>query len=260
MTYTPTERGEVERQLRIETNSAIRNRAIRLKAQPYAVNELHISNAFGISDEEVTISMRMNNMDDISGYQLDFNLPNSLQYVDGSFAVSGNRKQDHVGVASIVNGTLRIVVYSPSGKPLKGDDGEIGSFRVKLVGRDDVSLKPTKTVLTATINNKVENVVSDVYSGQVIIQYPEISTNSEINFGEVPVTEECKRTFNIWNNGETPLTISRIVFNKEHFSVAEDMPLVIPNGENRSVTVIYSSTEQKPFEALMQISVNALLK
>ncbi|MCR5849266.1 MAG: InlB B-repeat-containing protein [Bacteroidaceae bacterium] len=256
VTFAPTERGAIERQLRIVSNSSTRNRAIKLKALPYAVNELHIGDASGISDEEVTISMRMNNMDDISGYQIEFQLPNSLQYVDGSFAVNDNRKQDHTGAASIVDGTLRLLAYSPSGKPLKGNDGEIGTFRVKLVGSNSVYLEPVKTVLSATINNKVENVVSDVYGGQVSIQYPAISTDGEIDFGAVSVTEECKRTFSINNYGSAPLTISRIVFNNEYLSVEEAMPLVIQSWQSSNVTVVYSSTEQTAFEAKMQIYSN----
>lgn len=165
VTFAPTERGTLERQLRIVSNSVGKSRAIRLKAQPYAVNELHIDNASGISDEEVTITMRMNNMDDISGYQVDFALPASLQFVESSFEVDSSRRLDHVGAASMVDGTLRIVAYSPTGKPMKGNDGVIGSFRVKLVGINSVTLTPIETVLTSTINNKVENVVSDVYGG-----------------------------------------------------------------------------------------------
>ena len=256
VTFAPTERGTTERQLRIVSNSSTKNRALRLKADPYAVNELHIGDASGLSDEEVTISMRMNNMDDISGYQVDFTLPSSLQFVEGSFAVDSNRKLDHVGAASMVDGTLRIVAYSPTGKPLKENDGEIGSFRVKLVGSNSVTLTPVTTVLTATINNKVENVVSDVYGGRVTIQYPRISTNESLNFGAVSLTEECKRTFNIQNNGSAPLTINRIVLNNEHLSVAEDMPLEIPSWENRNVIVTYGSMEEAAFEAVMQIYSN----
>jgi len=256
VTYAPVERGIIERQVRIVSNSATRIRAIKLKAQPYAVNELHIGNASGVSDEEVTISMRMNNMDEISGYQLDFNLPSSLQYVDGSFILNEERKQDHVGAASIVDGQLRIVVYSPSGKPLKDNDGEIGTFRVKLVGKYGVNLKPTKTVLTATINSKVENVVSDVYGGQITIQYPSISTSGDIDYGAVSVTEECKKTFAISNYGSAPLTVSRIIFNDENLSVEEEMPLVIPSWGNKNVTVLYSGMEQKAFESTMQIYNN----
>ena len=256
VTYTPIERGAIERQLRIVSNSSTRNRAIKLKAQPFAVNELHIGDASGISDEEVTIGMRMNNMDDISGYQVEFQLPSSLQYVNGSFEVNTDRKQDHVGAGTIVDGVLRIMAYSPSGKPMQGNDGEIGSFRVKLVGKNSVNLTPSKTVLTATINNVVENVVSDVYGGRVIIQYPSISTNESLNFGAVPVTEECKQAFTIRNNGYAPLTVSRIVFNNENLSVSEEMPLVIQSWQSSNVTVVYNSIEETDFEAKMQIYSN----
>ena len=256
VTFAPTERGTLERQLRIVSNSVGKSRVIRLKAQPYAVNELHIDNVSGISDEEVTITMRMKNMDDISGYQMDFALPSSLQFVEGSFEVDSNRKLDHVGAASMVDGTLRIVAYSPSGKPMKGNDGVIGSFRVKLVGTNSVTLIPVETVLTSTINNKVENVVSDVYGGWIIIQYPRISTDYEIDFGSVPVTEECSQSFYIQNNGNVPLTISRITFNNEHLTIAEQMPLVIPRWESRNVTVTYNSVKEKAFESTMQIYSN----
>ncbi len=256
VTFAPTERGTLERQLRIVSNSSTNIRAVRLKAQPYAVNELLIGDASGISDEEVTITMRMNNMDDISGYQADFTLPSSLQFVDGSFAVDADRRQDHVGVASVVDGTLRIVAYSPSGKPLLGNDGAIGSFRVKLVGKNSVRLTPVKTVLTSTINNKVENVVSDVFGGWIAIQYPSINTDGGINFGAVSVTEECKQTFTIRNWGSAPLTVSRIVFSNEHLSVAEQMPLEIPSWESRNVIVTYGSMEEAAFEAVMQIYSN----
>jgi hypothetical protein len=255
VTFAPTERGTVERQLRI-VNSAGKTRTLRLKAQPYTVNELHIDDASGISDEELTITMRMNNMDDISGYQVDFVLPSSLQFVDGSFVVDSNRKQDHVGAASVVDGTLHIVAYSPSGKPLKGNDGVIGTFRVKIVGVNSEYLTPVKTVLTATINNTVENVVSDVCGGWVTVQYPRIYSEFNIDFGAVPVTEECQRTTYIQNIGSVPLTVSRIVFNNEHLSVAEEMPLVIPNGTSRDVTVTYSSLEETDFESIMQIYSN----
>ena len=256
VTYAPIERGTIERQLRIASNSSTRNRAIKLKAQPYAVNELHIGDASGVSDKEVTINMRMNNMDDISGYQVEFLLPSSLQYVDGSFEVNTDRKQDHVGAGTIVDGALRIMAYSPSGKPLLGNDGEIGSFRVKLVGKNSVNLTPVKTILTATINDVVENVVSDVYGGGVTIQYPSISTNGTLDFGAVPITEECKKIFAISNYGSAPLTINRIVFNNENLSVVEEMPMVIQSWQSSNVTVVYNSIEETDFEAKMQIYSN----
>jgi hypothetical protein len=153
ITYQPTERGSITKSLKVECNNSSKLNTIQLKAQPFAVNELHVQPASGVSDEEVTVSLTMNNMDAISGLQLEFTLPEQLQYVDKSFTLS-SRKQDHNAVVSLNSNVLRIIAYSGNDKPFTGEDGEIGSFKVKLVGRYGETLSPTKTVLSATINNK----------------------------------------------------------------------------------------------------------
>ena len=250
ITYQPTERGSITKSLKVECNSSSKLNTIQLKAQPFAVNELHVQPVSGVSDEDVTVSMTMNNMDAISGLQLEFTLPEQLQYVDNSFALS-SRKQDHNAVVSLNGNVLRIIAYSGNDKPFTGEDGEIGSFKVKLVGRYGVTLSPTKTVLSATINNKVENVVSQVYGGEITIQSPTISCDDALDFGAVAVTETCEQTFTINNYGSAPLTINRIVFNNENLSIKESLPIVIPASSSSNVTVVYSSEEQKAFEAKM---------
>ena len=255
ITYKPVARGSISKSLKVVCNNVSKLNTIALKAQPFAVNELHIQDVAGISDEEVAVSMTMNNMDAISGYQVEFTLPEQLEYVDGSFALS-SRKQDHVSAVSLNGNVLRIVVYSGSDKPLTGSDGEIGSFKVKLVGRNGVELTPTKAVLSATINKMVENVISAVYGGQISINSPQISTDDELDFGAVPVTETCEKQFTISNYGSAPLTVSRIVFNNENLSVKESLPLTIPEGASQGITVVYGSTEQKAFTATMQIYSN----
>ena len=255
ITYAPVERGNIERSLKVNSNSVSRQNTIKLKAQPFAVNELHIQPAAGISDEEVTVSMTMNNMDDIIGYQVEFTLPEQLEYVKNSFALS-DRKQDHAPVVSINGNVLTIIVYSNNNYPLTGDDGEIGSFRVKLVGRNGVTLTPSKTVLSATIDNSVENVASAVYGGMITISSPRIYTSNTLKFGAVSVTENAEKTLIVRNQGNAPLTISRVVFGTDGFSIKEELPTVIAQGGNKSLTVVCSSLEQKPFETKMYIYSN----
>ena len=255
VTYAPVERGALVRTMKVVCNSTSKLNTIQLKAQPFAVNELHMQPAAGNSDEEVTLGMTMNNMDDISGYQVEFQLPSALEYVDGSFTLS-NRKQDHTSIVSMTGGVLRIIVFSNNDKPLTGNDGEIGSFRVKLMGRNSVQLKPTKTVLSATINGHVENVASDVFGAQVTIRSPRIATDDRLDFGAVAVTEPCEKSFNIRNLGSAPLTVSRIVFNNENLTVKESLPLIIEAGHTGQVTVVYGSTEETNFEATMKIYSN----
>ena len=255
ITYAPEERGSTTRTLKVECNSVSKLNTITLRAQPFAVNELHIQPVAGISDEEVTVSMTMNNMDNISGFQVEFTLPDQLEYVANSVALS-SRKQDHSVIASLNGNVLRIIAYSPTDKALTGDDGVIGSFRLKLVGRNGITLTPTKTVLSATINNVVTNVMSAVYGGYIDISSPTISTNDELNFGAVPVTETCEQTFTISNWGSAPLTVSRIEFNNENLSVQETLPLEIAAGSSSNVTVAYNSVEQTSFAGVMQIYSN----
>ncbi len=255
ITYAPVERGNISKSLKVICNSTSKLNTIKLKAQPFAVNELHIQKVEGISDEEVTISMMMNNMDAVSGYQVEFSLPEQLEYVENSFALS-SRKQDHTTIVSCAGKTLCLVAYSPTDKPLTGNDGEIGTFKVKLVGRNSVKLTPTKTVLTATINHIVENVVSAVYGGQITIKSPKLYGNNVLDFGDVPVTEKCEKTYTIRNYGNAPLTVSRIVFDNENLSVKETLPLTIPAWESKDVTIVYGSVEQKVFDAVMRIYSN----
>ena len=111
ITYAPEERGTVNETVKVLCNSISKLNTISLKSEPFAVNELHVQPASGIADETVTVSLTMNNMDAISGFQFEFNLPNALEYVPNSFVLS-DRKQDHAIVATVNNGLLRIICYS----------------------------------------------------------------------------------------------------------------------------------------------------
>ena len=255
VTYAPVERGHTERTLKVVCNSISKLNTITLKADPFAVNELHVQPVSGISDEEVTVSMTMNNMDAISGYQVEFEMPDQLEYVEGSFALS-DRKVDHVSSVSLNGKTLRMLAYSPSDKALVGNDGEIGSFKVKLVGRNGLKWTPTKTVLSATINNKVENVVSAAYGGQITIKSPRINVSNRLDFGGVSVTEPAEKTFVIRNYGNAPLTVNRVVFDSENLSIKETLPLTIAANGNTQITVVYGSVEETTFNATMQIYSN----
>ncbi len=255
VTYKPTERGSVERTMQVVCNNISKLNTITLKADPFAVNELHVQDAEGVSDEEATIRLAMNNMDAVTGFQFEFDLPDELRYVEGSFTLS-NRKADHTLLATLNGGVLRAICYSSSNAAFTGNDGEIASFKVKLNGRNSTSLEVQKAVLTAQIKNVTTDVLSAHYGGYVNISSPYIIASSSMDFGAVSVTDVCEKTFTISNHGSAPLTVSRIVFDNENLTVKETMPLVVPANESKDVTVVYGSVEQKPFDATMQIYCN----
>lgn len=252
---SPKVRGSIDETMKVICNSVSKLNTIALKAEAFTVNELHIQSVEGIADEEVTVSMIMNNMDAVNGCQVIFDMPDELEYVNGSFTLS-NRTADHISTASQSGRTLQLVIYSQTGKAFIGNDGEIGSFKVKLKGRNSVELKPSKTVLSATINNKVDNVTSAVYGGMVTINSPRISSDDYLDFGAVPVTEAAERSFTINNDGNATLSVSRIIFDNENLSVKETLPMTVAVGGSGSVTVVYSSVEQTSFDSRMQIYSN----
>ena len=255
VTYAPMIRGNVETEMKVVCNSISKLNTIQLTAQPFAVNELHVGNASGISDETVTIPLTMNNMDDIIGFQMDFNLPDALEYVDGSFALS-DRKDDHEAIVSLQEGRLRIMSYSTTGSSFRGNDGQLGSFSVKLVGRYGVTLSPSSVILSAIIEGETVNVKSADYGGQITIQSPTISASNTLAFGDKPVTEAVEQTYMIRNTGSAPLTVSRVLFNDERFSIKESLPLVINNGSSSTITIVNSDLTAGSFSGTMQIYSN----
>lgn len=255
VSYAPVVRGNVETQMKVVCNSISKLNTIQLLAQPFAVNELHVGNVSGVSDEEVTIPLTMNNMDDIVGFQLEFDLPDALEYVDGSFELS-DRKVDHQATVSLRDKKLTIIAVSNTGKAFKDNDGVVGSFAVKLVGRYGVTLRPSKDILTAVLDGESVNVLSADYGGQVSIQSPRISASNTLDFGERPITGAVEQTYTINNYGSAPLTISRIVFSDERFSVKETLPLVIDRGNNATITIVNSDLTEGSLSGTMNIYSN----
>lgn len=251
----PTKRGNLDSKLEVTCNGSSKQNTILLKAEPFAVNELHIDDVAGTSDEEVTINVRMNNQDPILGFHLEFQMPDALKYVDGSFSLS-DRKQDHEAVVTLQNGLLRIVGYSGSGKTFKNEEGLLGSFRVTLSGRQGVYLQTSKAILTASLDGKPTNVLSACYSGYVNIVSPKLNANNTLDFGECSMTEAIEKTFTISNNGNADLVISKVLFDNEHLSVKEQLPLTISQWNSKTITVQNTDKTEGDFSSLMQIYSN----
>ena len=256
ITYLPVERGAVMGEMKVVCNSISKLNYIRIDADPFAVNELHIENVTGISDSTVTIPLRVNNMDELSGFQIEFNLPSQLRYVEGSAMLASDRKEDHALLATHKDGHLTLIAYSITDKKFKGNDGVIATFQVELKGRNSTSLNASKAVLTATYKGKDMDVLSAKYAGYITIKSPRINVVSSIDFGETPVTQDAVYNLNIWNSGNAPLNISRVVFDKEGFTIDEQLPITIEGGRNTYINVRYGSLDEVPFNAIMQLYSN----
>lgn len=255
VTYAPQERGTISETVKVVCNSISKLNNISLKAQPFAVNELHVQPTSGIADEVVTVSMTMNNMDAISGFQFEFTLPAALTYIENSFLLS-DRKQGHSVVQTLKDGVLRIIGYSSSDAPFSGNDGELATMQFRLSGRNSVTLKASKAILTATINNQTDNVCSADYGATITIRSPRINASSTLNMGSTPVTQDAVNNFVVRNYGNAPLTINRVTFNKDDFYIRQELPLTIAANGSVTLNVVNPSIEEGDFSALMQIYSN----
>lgn len=251
----PTKRGNLDSKMEVTCNGSSKQNTILLKAEPFAVNELYIDDVAGTSDDEVTINLRMKNQDPIVGFHLEFQMPDALKYVDGSFVLS-DRKDDHEAMVTLQNGLLRIVGYSASGKAFKNEEGLLASFRVTLSGRQGVSLRTSKAILTASLDGVPTNVLSASYLGYVNIVSPRLNANNTLDFGECSMTEAIEKTFTISNNGNADLVISKVLFDNEHLSVKEQLPLTIGQWNSKTITVQNTDKTEGDFSSLMQIYSN----
>ena len=123
--YFPMRRGATSNKVKIYSNSISGGSAtLRLLAEPSAVNELHVGSASGVCDSEVTVPLTVKNMDPVSGFTIEFDLPEQLEYVDGSFALDDSRVADHALSISASGRRLQATAYSLSDSPFAGNDGE----------------------------------------------------------------------------------------------------------------------------------------
>jgi hypothetical protein len=249
--FSPEEKGAVIATATIASNSISGIGAVSLVADPFAVNEIHIGNTTGYCDSVVEVPINMNNMEAITGLQIDMNLPQTLEYVD--FRLS-ERKTDHVAMGVFKEGLLRLMAYSASGAAFSGDDGEIGILLLRLKGLSgNYGLNPSKAVL-ADANG--EDVLSAKYQGRVTIRSPKINGSNALSFGSSPVTETVTREYVVRNQGNASMRIDQVVFDQTDFSLSETFPIVVAQGANTTLHVSYDREQQGDFNALMKIYSN----
>ena len=256
LTYAPLQRGMVTSNVTI-TSNAINPKAGKavVKAQPFSVNELHVQRAEGVSDEEVTIVLKMKNMEPIAGAQCEFTLPDALKYVEGSAAV-GSRcvGTDHVAAGFAQGQKLTLLLYSASNKTLPEGDGELMTFRVRLDGKSgSYRLAPQEVVLS---NATVENMTSATSGNYVVINSPTFSGSNTLDMGSVAVTNKATATYSIYNSGKVDLVIDKVTFLAEGYVVEEELPLVIAPRQTKGLKVAYTPTKEGAHKTTMQIYTN----
>lgn len=253
--FAPEERGELTANMAIDCNSRDTYNALTLKATPFSVNELHIGDVSGESDSEVTIPLSINNMDAINGFTVEMTLPSQLEYVENSFKLN-ERASALTLSATCSDNKLRATAYSLKNETLQGNGGEVASFRVRLSGRSSCELKTDKAVLSAIYRGEVTDVLSASYPGNVSINYPLISVDSELSLGRTPVPEKAIATLDIRNYGNSPLVVSRVESDSELIKVDTQLPITVAPWESVPVAVSCEGTYEGDLAGILNVYSN----
>ncbi len=256
--YMPVTSGAVTLQGLFHSNARVGDSVLVVNADPYSVNELRPLSVSGYTDSVVTVQLRMNNMDSIVGLQTSIKLPSALTYIPGSFAVDSSRSNGHIATAGLLGDTLTLLVTSFENRPLRGGDGVVASFQVRLHGYSSYTLRLLQTALSDTAGR---NVLSAVYTGSVSIYSPTINCSSSLSMGNTPVTDTAESALTVRNTGNAPLVIERVLFSAsrtsgQNFSVAETLPLTVGNYQTVTLHVRYTGTDAGAFSTTMQIYNN----
>lgn len=251
--YSPTVAGAVNYNITIVSDAANGNQSVSVIADPYSVNELHIQNTSGYCDSIVDISIKVNNMDAITGFQFFIKMPSALQYQAGSFKLT-SRSVDHIAAANMRNDTLVMMAYSPTNANFSDEDGIIASFKVKIKGNSgNHYLYPKKVILTDV--NAV-NVMSNAYYGYVNVKAPKISVTSTQEFEASSVTEVAEKMLLINNTSNAPLRIDSVKFADDYLSCSTAFPLVINNYSNANINIKCDKEDEGDFQSTMRIYSN----
>lgn len=234
----------------IESDAINGKKEVTLTAIPYSVNELHLGEASGICDEIVEVPITVNNMEPLVGVQFDIALPDELKYVEGSFATA--ERTSALTATSAINGNkLTLILYSLTNATMEGNDGVIGTFKLRLNGRSNwYWLNPENVRLS---NVKLENMTSATSGGYVKIQSPVYGGSTSLDMGKTSVTEIAQATYSMRNKGNVPLTIEKMAFLADGFTVVEQLPMVIPANEAAALTVQFSPTVEGAYSTFMNV-------
>ena len=219
------------------------------------VNTVSLTSGQGHPGDEVEVAVNLSNTDEVTALEILVPLTDMLRYVDGSAIFNAERSNGHTLTASAKDGKLSICVYSLSLAPIKGTDGEICRFKVKL-GKEpaDYDLVPD-----VVLGDKDGNAVScSVNKGVVTLLSPKIEITTPIlAYGRVPIRSSYTKMLTIRNAGNEPLEVSDIAFDGNDLS-ASPATCTIAAGATKDVVVTYAPMQRGDVTKNVTITSNAI--
>lgn len=253
--YSPLLPEAQEMILTIESDAVVDSKCtVSVISDTYSVNELEVSNIIGESDSVISVCLMMDNMEDIAALQCSFHLPEGIEYIDGSIALS-DRLKDMSSFIAVNNGILNLYVYSESDALIGEGSGTIVSFDLLLGTENGIyDLVPENVILG---NRAFSNVLSGVSAGSIEIMSPLVECDTVFNIGSIPLTEAVSGAFEIKNNGKKDLIIEQVVFDDSLFYLNDPCPIIISPGSKKDLKVCSKIDYPVDYSSNMRLFTNA---
>ncbi len=214
--YTPQEGAErAYGRVTAVSNSVGASPMVAVTANPYSVNKLGIADAKGRSDSQVIISVSLDNMEPVAGMEFNMYLPEGVEYVEGSVAPAVRAAGMSATAKVDSRHMLRVVLFSLSNTLVSGESGEVMTFGLRLAcGSNTFTLRAQDVKLANTSGENVCSMLSsdqDTGAAYLTVEAPCLNASSQFDIGDVVLGGVADRTYEIYNSGNVPLIIERIV-------------------------------------------------
>lgn len=226
-----------------------------LAANVYAVNEVHLQSVSGRSGYEVTVPIKINNMEPFVGFQFNINLPAQASYVEGTFQLS-TRTVDHTVSAKTNGSVLTVTAFSPGLKPFLGNDGDIATFKLLLNGNGGNYYLSLNEAILADADAK--NIISDYYNAYVGIKSPRVYlSQNNINYGAMSILDKSTKQIQVNNFGDDTLKIASVSSNESAFKLTETVTSMnIAPYQNGVIGILFDPQVEKNYNGKLLIQSN----
>lgn len=199
-------------------------------------NVVTLTTAEGAPGSTLDVDLALFNEDDIAAAEFLIPLGNDLSFVKNSFVSYKANLGSHIASASVVDGMLRVYVFSTDLSPLRKPVDKIGSFKVKL-GKNPAVVNMAPEVKLVDARGKVLH--STVKPATVTVLAPQIEVlDTLIDFGHQPIRATYEKSLRVRNTGTSTLKVSKVEINSAQLSVLPSS-FVVAAGETKELKLTY---------------------
>jgi hypothetical protein len=206
--------------------------------------------------QEATVNLSIDNASQFVAFQADIPIPTGLTYITSSAVLADTQKDGQsLSVSIINNNTLRLIGFSLSNTPFKGNSGTVVSFSLK------AGTLPGNYILT--LNNPIignsssANILTSYVNGTVTILAPHIQLSvPALDFGRVPLGQSTDRMVTVSNTGTQSLQVTGIIFTDPQFSLIGETVFSLNPYNSKDVTVRFTAQTKGTYKNILTITSN----